>query len=52
MRWASLTDVPVRLAPARAFSPLLPDITVQSFGAQAEAIAPLTRDLAAKHTTV
>ncbi len=50
MRWAILTDDPVRLARTQAFSPLFPDVTVQSFGKLAEAITWLTNDLAMEHT--
>ncbi len=42
MRWAVLTDDPVRLARAQVFSPLFPDITVRTFGTLADAIAWLT----------
>jgi hypothetical protein len=49
MRWAIVTDDPVRLARAEAFAPLFPDITVRTFATPAEAITWLTGDLTADH---
>ncbi len=42
IRWAILTDDPVRLARTQAFSPLFPDIMVRTFGTLANAITWLT----------
>ena len=50
MRWAILTDDPVRLARARAYAPLFPHIAVRTFGTLAEAISWLTGDLTIDQT--
>ena len=47
MRWAILTDDPVRLARARAYAPLFPDVMVRTFDNLAEAISWLTGELTA-----
>jgi len=47
MRWALLTDDPVRLSRAAVYGPLFPDITVRAFDTLAEAISWLTGDLTA-----
>ncbi len=47
MRWAVLTDDPVRLARAKAYAPLFPDVTVRTFDNLAEAISWLTGHLTA-----
>jgi hypothetical protein len=47
MRWAILTDDPVRLARAKAYGPLFPDITVRTFDTLADAISWLSDDLTA-----
>lgn len=49
MRWAILTEDPVRIARAEAFGPLFPDIEVRVFGTLKTAISWLTDDFNARH---
>ncbi len=49
MRWAILTEDPVRIARAEAFAPLFPQVEVRVFGKLKGAISWLTGDFHAHH---